>query len=143
MPNISKSLDVPATAEEVWAVVTDLNRYPEWLTIHADWPQGVPALEQGNEFVQKIKLMGMPADVKWTVTEVVDGERFSLDGAGPMGAHMKTTWTVSSSNGGAQIAYDAEFGGGAIEGPMGDAVAKQAGQAAEESMEKLKGLVSS
>jgi hypothetical protein len=141
MPSISKTVELPASAGDVWKVVTDLDRYGEWLTIHAGWPQGVPTLEQGSEFVQTLRLMGMPADVKWTVTDLVDGERFSLDGEGPMGAQMKTTWTVSAANGSSRIAYDAEFGGGAIEGPMGDAVAQAAGQAAEESMEKLKTLM--
>jgi len=140
MPSVTKTVDLPGTPEDAFALATDTARFGEWLTIHDSWPQGEPgAPEQGQTFTQKLKIMGMPADVNWTVAEL-EATRLKMTGAGPMGAQLATTISTAAGDGGATVSYEAEFSGGGIQGPMGDMVTKQAGDELEKSLAKLKEL---
>jgi hypothetical protein len=141
MPSVTKTIDVAATPETAFAVASDLSRYPEWLTIHVDWPQGAPgAPEQGQTVVQKITIMGMPAEVNWTVNEV-GPTSISMSGAGPMGATLSCKVSTTASGDGATVSYESEFSGGGLVGPMGDMVTKKFGEELETSLAKLKELV--
>jgi Polyketide cyclase / dehydrase and lipid transport len=137
MPSVTKSVDLDRPQDEAFALATDPARFGEWLTLHADWPDGVPsAPEQGASFKQKLTIMGMPADVDWTVSELEPGTRLVMSGAGPMGATLGTKITAD----GGTVSYEAEFSGGGIQGPMGDMVTKKAGEEIETSLAKLKEL---
>ena len=141
MPSVTKTVELSAPPEQAFALATDPSRFAEWLTIHDSWPNGEPnAPEQGSQFTQKLKIMGMPADVAWTVTELEVAERLVLKGAGPMGANLATTITVAASEAGSLVSYEAEFAGGGIQGPMGEMVTKKAGEEIELSLGKLKEL---
>jgi len=140
MPSVTKTIELSASPADAFKLATDTSRFGEWLTIHDSWPQGEPgAAAQGLQFVQKIKLMGMPADVSWTVEELTDS-RMVLRGAGPMGATVANVITVAPANGGSAVSYEAEFSGGGIAGPMGDMVTQNAGTELEKSLAKLKEL---
>ncbi len=141
MPSVSKSVELDLPQEEAFALATDPARFGEWLSLHAGWPNGAPeVLEQGAQFTQTLKLMGMPAEVAWTVSEVDAPARLVMSGAGPMGVSLGTTITTSGDGPATTISYEAEFSGGMIEGPMGDTVAQTAGQEIETSLAKLKEL---
>jgi len=141
MPSVSKSIDLPAAPDAAFALATDPSRFGEWLTIHDGWPQGEPpgTPEQGATFVQKVKIMGMPADVSWTVQEL-DGTRLVMNGAGPMGATLSSTISVTASGDGSTVTYESGFDGGGLQGPMADMVTKAAGDELDKSLNNLKGL---
>jgi acetyl-CoA C-acetyltransferase len=141
MPSVSRSIDVAAPPDAAFALATDPSRFGEWLTIHDGWPQGEPPAtpEQGASFVQKVKIMGMPADVSWTVQEL-DGTRLVMNGAGPMGATLSSTISVTAAGDGSTISYESGFDGGGLQGPMADMVTKAAGEELEKSLTKLKEL---
>jgi carbon monoxide dehydrogenase subunit G len=141
MPQINETTTLPAPPERAWEVMTDFSRYPEWLTLHAGWPQGVPELADGARYVQKLSIMGMPADVDWSVVELNPPERFRVEGTGPMGVKLEQEWTVEAADEGARVTYSASFEGGAATGPMGATVAKQAKQEAEQSLKNVKPLL--
>ncbi|MCW3016825.1 MAG: hypothetical protein JWO02_3917 [Solirubrobacterales bacterium] len=142
MPSVSKSVDLSAPPDAAFALVTDTSRYGEWLTIHADWPDGAPAsTEAGSTFTQKITIMGMPADVNWTVESYDAPSSMVLSGGGPLGAKLATTINVAPSGGGSTVSYEVEFSGGGIEGPMGAMVTKKTGEETEASLAKLAALV--
>lgn len=137
MPSVTKSVTLPGTPEEAFALASDPARFGEWLTIHADWPGGVPEVAEGAEFTQKITIMGMPADVNWRVEEL-SSTRSVMKGAGPMGAQLSTTISAAPGDGGSEVSYEAEFSGGGIQGPMGEMVTQKTGEAVEASLAKLK-----
>ena len=142
MPEVSNSIDMPAPREKVWSVVTDLSRYGEWNTTHTEFPDGTPEdLSEGTTFREKVKIMGMPGEVKWTVTDVVEHERFAMDGEGPMGVTLKAAYRLEGTGDSTTFTFDSAFEGGALSGPMGGPVAKQTEKAAGESVSKLKELV--
>jgi acetyl-CoA C-acetyltransferase len=137
MPSVSKSVELTGSQEDAFALATDPARFEEWLTIHDRWPDGVPgAPEQGASFRQGIKIMGMPADVAWTIETLEPGAKMVLKGAGPMGAQLATIISAD----GPTVSYEAEFSGGGIQGPMGDMVTQKAGEEIEASLAKLKAL---
>jgi carbon monoxide dehydrogenase subunit G len=141
MPSVSKSIDLPAPPDAAFALATDPSRFGEWLTIHDGWPQGdpPPTPQQGATFVQKVKIMGMPADVSWTVSEL-DETHLVMNGAGPMGATLSSTISVTPSGDGSTVSYESGFDGGGLQGPMADMVTKAAGDELEKSLNNLKGL---
>jgi hypothetical protein len=144
MPSVTKSVELPLGQDEAFALATDPARFPEWLTLHSSWPQGVPAApEVGAQFTQKLIIMGMPADVAWKVESFDAPSRLVMRGAGPLGATLATTITaITATAGGAAttLSYEAEFSGGGIQGPMGDMVTKKAGEEIEASLGKLQAL---
>jgi hypothetical protein len=141
MPSVTKTVELGLDQQQGFALATDPARFGEWLTLHQAWPNGAPtSTETGQEFVQKLSIMGMPADVFWKVEEHDAGAKLVLRGAGPMGAQLATTITAAASGGGCEVSYLAEFDGGAIQGPMGEMVAQKAGEEIEASLGKLKTL---
>jgi carbon monoxide dehydrogenase subunit G len=140
MPSVSKSIKLERPPAEAFDLATDPARFGEWLTLHADWPNGVPgSIEQGDTFKQKLTIMGMPADVDWTVEEKSDS-KVVMRGGGPMGAQLATTITAVPDGEATMVSYEAEFSGGGIQGPMGDMVTKKAGEEIAVSLEKLREL---
>jgi carbon monoxide dehydrogenase subunit G len=141
MPSVTKSVELAGDPAAAFALATDPARFGEWLTMHDSWPQGDPgAPEQGKQFTQKLKIMGMPADVAWTVEELDAPSRIVMRGAGPMGATLATTITVSGNGDRSTVSYEAEFSGGGIQGPMGEMVTQKAGEEIETSLARLKEL---
>ena len=137
MPSVTKSVELDTSQEDAFALATDPARFEEWLTVHNSWPDGVPGeVVAGATFRQGLKIMGMPADVRWTVEELDPGSKLLLRGAGPLGASLVTTITAA----GGTVSYEAGFFGGGIQGPMGDMVTQKAGDEIQASLAKLKSL---
>jgi carbon monoxide dehydrogenase subunit G len=141
MPSVTKTVELGVSQEQAFGLATDPGRFEEWLTLHQAWPNGTPtSTETGQQFVQKLSLMGMPAEVSWTVAEYEAPSRFVLRGSGPMGAQLATTIVATPSGEGTAISYEAEFSGGGIQGPIGEMVTKKAGEELETSLDRLKAL---
>ncbi len=141
MPTVSKSLDIPAPADKVWEVATDLSRYGEWNDTHSGFPEGTPTGEQGSTFKENITVMGMPGQATWTVTERTDGSRTVWDGEGPMGITLGSKLELQPNGDSTTVTIEVSFDGGPLAGPLGASVAASGEKAAGESLEKLKGLV--
>jgi carbon monoxide dehydrogenase subunit G len=141
MPEVTQSVEIAASPEQVWDVATDLSRYGEWNTSHTDFPGGTPTTEAGATFVEKITIMGMPGEATWTIAEAVAPERTVWSGAGPMGITLGTKLELAPNGDGTTVSISVSFDGGPLAGPMGATVAASAQKGAAESLEKLKGLV--
>ena len=142
MPTVSKSLDIPSPAEEVWSVATDLSRYGEWNVTHTGFPDGTPTGEQGSTFKENITVMGMPGQATWTVTERSDGSHSVWEGEGPMGITLGSKLELAPNGDGTTVTIEVSFDGGPLAGPLGATVAASGEKAASESLEKLRELVS-
>jgi hypothetical protein len=105
MPKVSVSAEAAASPERVWELATDLPRYAEWLTMHDAFTGDVPAtLDQGTAYKQRVKLMGMPAEMAWRVT-TAEGGRLELAGDGPMGVKAHNRFLIEPSGDGSQITF--------------------------------------
>jgi uncharacterized protein YndB with AHSA1/START domain len=141
MPSVTKTIELQLSQEQTFQIATDPDRFGEWLTIHNAWPEGPPAsTERGDRFTQRLAIMGMPAEVQWTVREHVAPERLAMSGSGPLGATLTTTISATANGGGTIVSYEAEFSGGGLAGPMGDMVTRKAGEELEASLAKLQAL---
>ncbi|MEV6600021.1 SRPBCC family protein [Actinoplanes sp. NPDC051346] len=142
MPKVSVSADAAADPQKVWQLVVDLPRVAEWNTMHEGFTGEVPStLDTGTTYRQKVKLMGMPAEMAWRVTEAQPGERLEQSGDGPMGVKSKYRMVIEPSGSGSRITYEMEFIGPALAGPMAGMLEKQAGAAATQSLAKLTALL--
>jgi hypothetical protein len=141
MPKVSVSTEATADPERAWKLAVDLPRYAEWLTMHDAFTSDVPStLDEGTTYKQRVKLMGMPAEMAWRVT-TADGGKLELAGDGPMGVKAHNRFTIEPSGEGSHITFEMEFNGPALNGPMAGMVEKQAGAAAKDSLAKFTALL--
>src|SRR5215211_4707226 len=115
MAVLENSRDIPAQQDKVWAAIADLDVYGQWMTLHVDFPGGTPeAMKQGASFKEKVKIMGMPGEVTWTVADYQEGKRIQLDGEGPMGTKLRAVFELEAAGDGTKVSYESEFGGAAL-----------------------------
>ena len=147
MPTVTTSIDLRAPLNRVWDLVTDPQRLPDWVTIHAGFPDGAPAaLEQGTTFKQQLKMAGQDVEVTWTVAELREGEELVWDGEGPMGATARARYALKDLGvSPPEVRFDYETSYDLPGGPVGKVVGKVAEGGAEDeaskSLDKLKTLV--
>ena len=89
--------------------------------------------------MQKVKIVGMPADVSWTVEEL-DGTRLVMTRRRPDGRDAVEHDHRRPAGDGSTVSYESGFDGGGLQGPMADMVTKAAGEELEKSLTKLKEL---
>ncbi|MGW2568021.1 type II toxin-antitoxin system Rv0910 family toxin [Streptomyces sp. NPDC001537] len=142
MPEINAEARIEAPAEKVWAQLMDWPAYGEWNATHTSFPQGGPtALEVGGTFQENMKLMGFPAEVEWTISELEPARVFAIEGKGPMAVNVATRYTLTPEGEATKVRIDGEFTGAAVTLMAGRL--KDSGTAAlNESLRKLAGLVS-
>ncbi len=141
MPTVTHSLDIPAEADQVWAIATDMSRYGEWNVTHTGFPEGPPQPEPGAKFKEQITIMGMPGEASWTVTETIAPTRTVWDGEGPMGIRLGSRLELAPNGATTTVTIEVSFDGGPLSGPLGESLAKSAEKGAAASLEKLKALV--
>ena len=131
------SVEVPLAADVVSAYLADLAQIPKWLTMHAGWRGEAPVeATPGVTFTQQARLMGIPADVAWTVV-AVDDSSIELRGDGPMGLKLGFWLTTTSLGKATTVHFDAGLAGQPIEGPMGSSVVRSLVAAMNDSLAKL------
>jgi ribosome-associated toxin RatA of RatAB toxin-antitoxin module len=142
MPKVSVSAQAAAAPEKVWELAVDLPRYPEWLTMHDAFTSEVPStLAEGVTYKQRVKLMGMPAEMAWRVVTAQSPGKLELAADGPMGVKAHNRFTIEPSGDGTVVTLEMEFNGPALSGPMATMVEKQAGAAAKDSLAKFTALL--
>jgi carbon monoxide dehydrogenase subunit G len=142
MAKVSVSSEVAAAPDKVWQLVLDLPRFAEWNTMHDAFVGDIPStLDAGSTYKQRVKLMGMPAEVAWRVTGLDAPNTLDLAGDGPMGVKAKNHFQVEPAGEGSRITFEMEFAGPALTGPMAAMVEKQAGTGARASLDKFVGLL--
>lgn len=138
MPSVNRSIEIPAAPEAVWAKLADFGSHSEWNTIHTGYPDGGPAaLEPAATFREQVTLMGMPAEVAWTIADVEPQKRIALDGDGPMGVKLRRVFEIEPAGDGTRVSFENDFEATAL-GPMLDTLLAQAGKALDDSLAKLR-----
>ncbi len=141
MPTITKTAELAAAPDRVWATLTDFAAYGDWNVVHVGFPDGAPeAVAEAATFKEKVKIMGMPGEVTWTVAAAEEPSKLELAGAGPMGTTMRTLYRLEPNGDGTLLTYESEFGGAAL-AAMAGPLTKESDKAASESIEKLTGLL--
>ncbi|MFD9974570.1 SRPBCC family protein [Streptomyces sp. NPDC059017] len=142
MAEVSADARIGAPAGHVWAQLTDFASYGRWNATHTSFPRGGPeTLETGATFTENMKLMGFPAEVRWTVQELEPERVLAIRGTGPMGVLLGTRYTLTPEGGATTVRIDGEFTGAAVS-LMAGKLRDSATAALNESLRRLGGLVS-
>jgi uncharacterized protein YndB with AHSA1/START domain len=137
---ISESVDIAADRQEVWTTLADPEKMGEWNSAHVGFTGDVPSeLNEGDSFTEKVTMMGMPAEIQWTVAEVDEGSKIALNGAGPMGTTASTTLSLSGDNGSTTVTMESGFDGAAL-AAMAAPLEAASRKMATDSLGKLKAL---
>ncbi|HEY1358396.1 MAG TPA: SRPBCC family protein [Thermoleophilaceae bacterium] len=142
---VAEILELDAPLERAWELVSDFGRFPEWFRLHEGFPDDPPPpierVRVGTIVTERIKVMGIPANVDWTVVEWSPPHVVGIDGRGPMGTRMGIRALVErSGEAGTRVTHESSFSGRAIS-PMLKKLEKEARQAATESLERVRELL--
>ncbi|MFD3808428.1 SRPBCC family protein [Streptomyces sp. NPDC058611] len=141
MAEVTAESRIEAPAAKLWSQLTDWDAYGRWSTTHTNFPKGGPeTLALGSTFAENMKMMGFPAEVVWTVSELEDERLFAITGKGPMGVAVLTRYTLVPDGGATTVRIDGEFTGAAVS-LMAGKLKDSATAALNESLRRLAGLV--
>ncbi|MER6316692.1 SRPBCC family protein [Streptomyces sp. NPDC001581] len=141
MAEVTAESRIEASAAKLWSQLTDWDAYGQWSMTHTNFPKGGPeTLAVGSTFAENMKMMGFPAEVVWTVSELEDERLFAITGKGPMGVAVLTRYTLTPDGGATTVRIDGEFTGAAVS-LMAGKLKDSATAALNESLRKLAGLV--
>lgn len=141
MAEVTAESRIEAPAAKLWSQLTDWDAYGQWSMTHTNFPKGGPeTLAVGSTFAENMKMMGFPAEVLWTVSELEDERVFAITGKGPMGVAVLTRYTLIPDGEATTVRIDGEFTGAAVS-LMAGKLKDSATAALNESLRKLAGLV--
>ena len=142
MGQISATLELDASPEDVWALCSNPNNFEKWLTLHVKWKGDVPSeFTLGSEVTEVISMMGMPNTITWTVDEYDAPRKVSISGTGMAGVKVAIDLAVSPTDSGSRFDLTADFAGQMIVGALGKAIEKQGAAELEASLENFAGLL--
>ena len=140
-------VDVEATCEtrtglsEVWELLVEPARIPEWNVAHAGFTSEVPQrLEPGGTYAERFKMMGMTVAMTWTVITVEPRELVVLSGAGPAGMTITTRYELRPTGEGTLITMKSRFSGGPADTAFAPAI-RNSQTAADRAAAKLSDLL--
>jgi uncharacterized protein YndB with AHSA1/START domain len=135
---VSTSREITAPLESVWGIIKDPSRYGDWNVTHTGFPDGTPDFyAEGMTLREKVVIMGMPAEARWTITQYEDLRGVAMEGDGPMGMTLGQTLTLTPNGGGTVAEVTTSIHGSLLLRPIVDSLAQAARKAAGESLDKL------
>lgn len=141
MTTVSSTIEVPAGPEQVWPVLAAPAEVGRWQTTHLGYSGAAPAsFATGTTFVQQVRVMGMPAEVTWTVAEVTEGSRLAMTGRGPMGITLLSSYDVESAGTGSRVRLSQQVTGPAVAAVAGQ-LEREIKTAQEQSLSRLRDVV--
>ncbi|MFF9482899.1 SRPBCC family protein [Streptomyces sp. NPDC014733] len=141
MAAVTAQSRIEAPAAPIWEQLTDFDNYGRWNATHTDFPQGGPdPLRKGAEYEENMKLMGFPAEVHWTVRELLPERLLEIRGKGPMGVSLAMRYALEPDGEATRVRIDGEFTGAAVS-LMAGKLKASASTALETSLHELAALV--
>ena len=137
MQTVSTTREIGAPLESVWGIVKDPSRYGDWNVTHTGFPDGTPDFyAEGMRIRERLVIMGMPAEARWTITHYEELRGVAMEGDGPMGITLRQILGLTESNAGTVAEVTTSIDGSLLLRPIVDSLAQAARRAAGESLEK-------
>jgi uncharacterized membrane protein len=95
MGTIERSIEIDRPLDEVWAVLEDVRRLPDFspsTTEVRDAPERLTSA--GQTFVQVVRQLGRRFESEWSVLELHPGERLVIEGSVGYGVRYRLTETL-------------------------------------------------
>ncbi len=141
MAHVSASVDIDAAPVQTWAVIADPSQFAAWVDNHDGFVGDPPTgYEAGASFRQRLTVLGMPAEVGWTVQQVEAPSKVVLTGQGPMGMALTATYQVMAAGAGSRAQAEFAFSGAAVVA-VGAQLKSGVGSSLEASLAALKTVV--
>jgi ligand-binding SRPBCC domain-containing protein len=138
---VSTTREIIAPLEAVWKIIKDPSRYGDWNVTHTGFPDGTPDFyAEGMSIRERLVIMGMPAEARWTITHYEDLRGVAMEGDGPMGITLRQILGLTESDGGTVAEVTTSIDGSRLLRPIVDSLAQAARKAAGESLERLTAL---
>ncbi|MEV4481924.1 type II toxin-antitoxin system Rv0910 family toxin [Micromonospora coxensis] len=141
MTTVISTVELPAAPERVWPVLAGPAELGRWQTTHLGYQGAEPAaFTDGTTFTQKVRVMGMPAEVTWTVAEVAENTRLAMTGSGPMGITLRSSYEVEPTADGSRVRLCQQVQGTAVAAVAGP-LERELRNAQEQSLARLRDAV--
>jgi uncharacterized membrane protein len=110
MAKIDRSIDINATGEEVFEILTDLGLLPSWSTITVE-THGTPRqpIEEGDSFEQTLRVLGRNIDSSWRVVELSRPRKVSYETEVVGGGSLRMVQTVEDSAGNSRVVMELDY----------------------------------
>jgi uncharacterized membrane protein len=110
MGTIKKSVDINASGDEVFDLLTDLDALPTWSTITLE-THGTPRkpIEEGDTFTQTLRVLGASLEAQWRVVELSDRRKLAYEASVPGGGRMEMSQTISDSDGVSRVDFEVDY----------------------------------
>jgi hypothetical protein len=141
MITVTKDLQLTATPEDVVGFLLDLSRWEDWFVLHRTWLSPLPTeVKVGTRLKQRIRIIGVPGDISWTVTMLEAPDRIRLAGRGSARTSIDLDFHLMPTYPGTRISFTARLGGLAL-APLKARLAPEVAVKAERSLMLLAELV--
>jgi len=140
MASVNAQVEIEASPERVWSMLADPARFSSWVDNHEGFVGEPPtALAPGASFAQRLRVLNMPAEVRWVVGGLEQPRRLVLEGTGPMGIGLEATHLVAPTATGSSVSSTYEFKGAAVVAVAGQ-LEREVGASLRASLASLKRL---
>jgi uncharacterized membrane protein len=110
MGKIKKSVDINASSDEVFELLTDLDALPTWSTITLE-THGTPRkpIEEGDTFTQTLRVLGRSLEAQWRVVALSDRRKLAYEASVPGGGRMEMSQTITDSDGVSRVEFEVDY----------------------------------
>ncbi|MEZ0364711.1 SRPBCC family protein [Mycobacterium sp. pUA109] len=141
MAKLELSRELPMTAEQAWAHVSNLADLGDWLSLHQGWRGEVPAeLTAGTTLVGVAGAKGLRNRVTWTIRKIEPPAQLEITGDGVGGTKYALAMTVKPTAAGCKFALRIDMGGRPLFGPIGATAARAVKGDIERSIKQFEAL---
>jgi len=141
MADVTVTADIHASPQQVWAVLANPACWGDWVELHQGFVGEVPSeFHPGGAFVQRVRVLNAPADVRWTIVGLQEPVRLEFGGAGPMGIALRAEYRIEERGSSSTVTAHMEFKGAAVT-MVGSQLESEVGNSLRGSLAKLKALV--
>jgi carbon monoxide dehydrogenase subunit G len=142
---LERTIEIDASPEDVYDVLTDPKCLGEWVTIQDELVEAPdPPLKKGDCVVQRMKVVGKSFEVAWDVEVADRPSKVRWSGGGPMGSTARATYELEpNGNGGTKFSYTNEYDvpGGPVGKVAGRALVSASGGEADATLQRLKEFI--
>ncbi len=110
MARIERSIEINRSPEQIFDVLTDLNRLPDWATIVVQ-THDVPeqAIGNGATFRQTIRVAGRNLEIDWRVAELERPRHVAYEATEVGGGQLAMRQTVVPADSGSRVELELDY----------------------------------
>jgi carbon monoxide dehydrogenase subunit G len=142
MPSIDQTVDYAVTPQRLWAVVSDLRSWSQWLTVLKEWRTEPPeVLALGGQLEGVISVMSIPMAVTWTVDAVEPPRTLTLSGPAVLNSTVTLKADIEAQGSGSRASLRIEVENPMLMGTLAETLMNAVRRDVQASMAQLEQLL--